>query len=172
MLLPAADRQVLTLPPGAVVLASSPTAPYELWCCSSNVLASQFHLEFDEPLVVDKIWTRLTSIGRLDSEQAAHSKAALEAGGQHNVQMLQVGTGGWWDGALLRAAAPATAWRMLREAHNSWKFAAHTVRYFLDIGRCPFSTCVCVCLCTDVSPVNRLSSTSSGTASSDQQLQV
>lgn len=82
--------QVLTLPPGAVVLASSPTAPFELWCYGSNVLASQFHLEFDEPLVVEKIWTRLSSIGRLDSAQAAASKAALEAGGQHNVQMLQV----------------------------------------------------------------------------------
>lgn len=82
--------QVLTLPPGAVVLATSPTAPYELWCLGNNVLASQFHLEFDEPLVIDKIWTRLTSIGRLNSEQSADSKKALEAGGQHNVQMLQV----------------------------------------------------------------------------------
>jgi hypothetical protein len=90
-----------------VVLASSPTAPYELWCCGSNVLASQFHLEFDEPLVVEKIWNRLSSIGRLDSQQAAASKAALEAGGQHNVQMLQVwgaagGFGVGWEGRYSR----------------------------------------------------------------------
>lgn len=82
--------QVLTLPPGAVVLASSPTAPYELWCYGNNVFASQFHLEFDEPLVIDKIWTRLTDIGRLNSEQSVASRKALEGGGQHNVQMLQV----------------------------------------------------------------------------------
>jgi len=72
------------------VLASSPTAPYELWSWGDNVLASQFHLEFDEPLVVDKIWTRLTDVGRLDSQQSVQSKRVLEAGGQHNVQMLQV----------------------------------------------------------------------------------
>jgi hypothetical protein len=85
------------LPPGAVVLATSPTAPYELWCLGSNVLASQFHLEFDEPLVIDKIWRRLSSIGRLNSEQSAESRKVLEAGGQHSVQMLQVcmlGVGG------------------------------------------------------------------------------
>jgi GMP synthase-like glutamine amidotransferase len=73
-----------------VVLASSPTAPYELWCWGANVLASQFHLEFDEPLVIHKIWTRMTDIGRLDARQSADSRAALEAGGQHNMQMLQV----------------------------------------------------------------------------------
>lgn len=82
--------QVLSLPPGAVVLATSPSAPYELWAWGSNVLASQFHLEFTEPLVLDKIWTRLRDVGRLDSQQAEHSRRTLEAGGQHNVQMLQV----------------------------------------------------------------------------------
>jgi GMP synthase-like glutamine amidotransferase len=82
--------QVLTLPPGAVVLASSPTAPYELWCWGSNVLASQFHIEFDESLVLDKIWTSLTDVGRLNAQQSAESRRVLAAGGQHSVQMLQV----------------------------------------------------------------------------------
>jgi hypothetical protein len=108
--------QVLTLPPGAVVLATSPTAPHELWCLGTNVLASQFHLEFDEPLVLDKIWTRLSSIGRLNSEQSAESRKVLEAGGQHNVQMLQVwmllclwGEGGnmWTCWLATRVALPA-----------------------------------------------------------------
>jgi GMP synthase-like glutamine amidotransferase len=87
---------VLTLPPGAVVLASSPTAPYELWSWGTNVLASQFHIEFDEPLVLDKIWTSLTNVGRLTAQQSADSRRVLEAGGQHSVQMLQVcgGDGG------------------------------------------------------------------------------
>lgn len=77
------------------MLASSPTAPYELWCWGSNVLASQFHLEFDEAIVLDKIWTRLSSIGRLDSQQSVDSRARLEAGGHHSAQMLQVGEVVW-----------------------------------------------------------------------------
>lgn len=85
--------QVLTLPPGAVVLASSPTAPFELWCWGTNVLASQFHIEFDESLVLDKIWTSLTDVGRLNAQQSEDSRRVLAAGGQHSVQMLQVRAG-------------------------------------------------------------------------------
>jgi GMP synthase-like glutamine amidotransferase len=49
-------QQVLQLPPGAVLLATSHTAANELWSWSPNILASQFHVEFDEPLVLQKIW--------------------------------------------------------------------------------------------------------------------
>lgn len=82
--------QVLTLPPGAIRLATSPTAVNELWCYGPNVLASQFHLEFDEPLVLEKIWKTLRDVGRLDEQQAAESRRVLEAGGQQNAGMLQV----------------------------------------------------------------------------------
>jgi hypothetical protein len=54
------------------------------------VLASQFHIEFTEPLVLDKIWPRLTDNSRLTPEQSAASRAMLEAGGQHNAQLLKV----------------------------------------------------------------------------------
>uniref|UniRef100_A0A383VEN3 Glutamine amidotransferase domain-containing protein n=1 Tax=Tetradesmus obliquus TaxID=3088 RepID=A0A383VEN3_TETOB len=82
--------QVLQLPPGAVLLASSPTAPNELWSWGPNILASQFHVEFDEPLVLQKIWTTLKHVGRLDDGQAECSRRVLEAGGQMNAAMLQV----------------------------------------------------------------------------------
>lgn len=85
--------QVLTLPPGAIRLATSPTAVNELWCYGPNVLASQFHLEFDEPLVLDKIWKTLKDVGRLDEQQAEESRRVLEAGGQQNASMLQVRLG-------------------------------------------------------------------------------
>ncbi|WIA15461.1 hypothetical protein OEZ85_002103 [Tetradesmus obliquus] len=82
--------QVLQLPPGAVLLASSPTAANELWSWGPNILASQFHVEFDEPLVLQKIWTTLKDVGRLDDGQAECSRRVLEAGGQMNAAMLQV----------------------------------------------------------------------------------
>ncbi|WIA35658.1 hypothetical protein OEZ86_004070 [Tetradesmus obliquus] len=82
--------QVLQLPPGAVLLASSPTAANELWSWGPNILASQFHVEFDEPLVLQKIWTTLKDVGRLDAGQAECSRRVLEAGGQMNAAMLQV----------------------------------------------------------------------------------
>jgi GMP synthase-like glutamine amidotransferase len=81
---------VLQLPPGAVLLASSPTATNELWCWGPNILASQFHVEFDEPLVLQKIWATLKDVGRLDEGQAERSRAVLEAGGRMNASMLQV----------------------------------------------------------------------------------
>jgi hypothetical protein len=83
--------QVLQLPPGATLLATSPTAVNELWCWGPNILASQFHVEFDEPLVLEKIWASLKDIGRLDAQQAERSRQVLEAGGQMNANMLQVG---------------------------------------------------------------------------------
>lgn len=55
-----------------------------------NILASQFHVEFDEPLVLQKIWTTLKDVGRLDDGQAVCSRRVLEAGGQMNAAMLQV----------------------------------------------------------------------------------
>lgn len=82
---------MLQLPPGAVLLASSPTAANELWSWGPNILASQFHVEFDEPLVQQKIWTTLKDVGRLDDGQAECSRRVLEAGGQMNAAMLQVG---------------------------------------------------------------------------------
>jgi hypothetical protein len=83
--------QVLQLPPGAVLLATSPTATNELWSWGPNILASQFHVEFDEPLVLQKIWATLKDVGRLDTQQAEDSRRVLEAGGQMNASMLQVG---------------------------------------------------------------------------------
>jgi GMP synthase-like glutamine amidotransferase len=83
-------EQVLQLPPGAVLLASSPTARNELWSWGPNILASQFHVEFDEPLVLQKIWATLKDVGRLDDQQAEGSRRVLEAGGQMNANMLQV----------------------------------------------------------------------------------
>lgn len=85
-----APAQVLTLPPGAIRLATSPTAINELWCYGPNILASQFHVEFDEPLVLEKIWQSLKDNGRLDVRQAEESRRILEAGGQQNLNMLQV----------------------------------------------------------------------------------
>jgi GMP synthase-like glutamine amidotransferase len=84
---------VLRLPPNAVTLAASATAPHELWALAPNVLCSQFHLEFDEAIVLRKIWARLCASeyggnGRLDAQQSAASRAVLEAGGHHSAAML------------------------------------------------------------------------------------
>jgi GMP synthase-like glutamine amidotransferase len=84
-------QQVLQLPQGAVLLATSPTATNELWSWGPNILASQFHVEFDEALVLQKIWATLRDVGRLDERQAEESRRVLEAGGQMNASMLQVG---------------------------------------------------------------------------------
>jgi hypothetical protein len=79
-----------------VLLATSPTATNELWSWGPNILASQFHVEFDEPLVLQKIWATLKDVGRLDEGQAEDSRRVLEAGGQMNASMLQVGNPMLW----------------------------------------------------------------------------
>lgn len=81
---------MLELPPGAIRLATSATAANELWCYGPNILASQFHVEFDEPLVLEKIWASLKAVGTLDEQQAEESRKILEAGGQQNANILQV----------------------------------------------------------------------------------
>ncbi|KAF8057940.1 GGP4 [Scenedesmus sp. PABB004] len=82
--------QVLALPPGAVRLATSPTAANELWAWGPNVLASQFHVEFDEPLVLQKIWATLRDAGRLSPEQAEASRRSLAGGGAQSARALRV----------------------------------------------------------------------------------
>lgn len=85
-----------------MLLASSPTAANELWAWGPNILASQFHVEFDEPMVLQKIWTTLKDVGRLDAQQAEASRRVLAAGGQMNASMLQVRNRGVRAPVLLR----------------------------------------------------------------------
>lgn len=69
--------QVISLPPGALTLASSATAAHELWALPPNVLAFQYHVEFCQSLAYQKIWSALSANGRLDVQEAAASEQAL-----------------------------------------------------------------------------------------------
>ena len=55
--------QVLVLPEGAVLLGTSPTAPFEVWSYGSNILALQGHCEFDCATALAKIHTPLSASG-------------------------------------------------------------------------------------------------------------
>jgi GMP synthase-like glutamine amidotransferase len=75
---------VLALPPGAVTLATSSTAAHELWAYGANVLAFQFHLEFDGQLAHEKIWPAIKAAGRwggrLQRDAGCRLKGGAEAG--------------------------------------------------------------------------------------------
>jgi hypothetical protein len=53
--------QVLDVPPGAQLLASSPTARMEMWSYGSHVLAFQFHPEMTCGVVLEKIFPSVQS---------------------------------------------------------------------------------------------------------------
>ncbi|GIM03798.1 hypothetical protein Vretimale_8487, partial [Volvox reticuliferus] len=72
--------QVLTLPPGASLLATSGTAAHEMWALDNRCLAFQFHPELTPDLVYDKIWTALSASGRLSPEEAAVAEQQLKGG--------------------------------------------------------------------------------------------
>ena len=55
--------QVLELPGGAELLASSQTAPYEIWSFQDRVLAIQGHPEMVPEDMLQKIWPFLSSNG-------------------------------------------------------------------------------------------------------------
>lgn len=55
--------QVLALPDGAVLLATSPTAPFEVWSYGDNMLALQGHCEFDPGHALRLIHAPLTANG-------------------------------------------------------------------------------------------------------------
>ena len=55
--------QVTALPPSATMLASSPTAPYEMWSLGDGILAVQGHPEFSAQLVLDKVYPTMVERG-------------------------------------------------------------------------------------------------------------
>ena len=55
--------QVLGLPEGAELLASSQTAPNEIWTYQDRVLAIQGHPEMPSQEALQKIWPFLSSNG-------------------------------------------------------------------------------------------------------------
>ncbi len=55
--------QVLRLPAGAQLLATTPTSPLDIWGYGNRLLALQGHPEFNCPLVVEKILQPLSAIG-------------------------------------------------------------------------------------------------------------
>ena len=55
--------QVLELPEGAQLLATSQTAPYEIWSFQDRVLAIQGHPEMVPEDMLQKIWPFLSSNG-------------------------------------------------------------------------------------------------------------
>ncbi|KAG1656382.1 hypothetical protein FOA52_011007 [Chlamydomonas sp. UWO 241] len=70
--------QVLELPPGARLLASSSSAPIEMWLLPGRAIAFQFHPEFPCPtLAMEKIHPFLAANGTLSPEEAAESQASL-----------------------------------------------------------------------------------------------
>ncbi|GLC34427.1 hypothetical protein PLESTB_000729900 [Pleodorina starrii] len=97
--------QVLALPPGASLLATSGTADHEMWALGKRCLAFQFHPELTPDLVYDKIWSAVTANGRLDAEEAAVAEAQLKAGpGAVDSDLFQQALA-----AFLRAPAPEPA---------------------------------------------------------------
>ena len=56
--------QILALPKGAVLLATSPTAPFEAWSYGPNILALQGHCEFEAQTTLEKIHATLTVNGQ------------------------------------------------------------------------------------------------------------
>lgn len=70
-------EQILALPKGAVLLGTSPTAPFEFWSYGANILALQGHCEFDCETTLKKIHAPLTANKRLSPEQSELSAQAL-----------------------------------------------------------------------------------------------
>ncbi|EIE24368.1 hypothetical protein COCSUDRAFT_83672 [Coccomyxa subellipsoidea C-169] len=70
--------QVLELPEAAQLLATSATAPNEVWTVGDRLLAIQGHPEMAPQEALSKIHATLASNGRLSEEEAAASRAALE----------------------------------------------------------------------------------------------
>ena len=70
--------QVLQMPPGAFVLATSATAHCEMLTIPGVVLSCQGHPEFPgTDVVIEKIHSALSASGRLDKEESAASLASL-----------------------------------------------------------------------------------------------
>jgi GMP synthase-like glutamine amidotransferase len=69
---------VSRLPPGAVLLASSPSCAHEAFALGRNVLALQCHPEFDLGVVADKLWPGLVEQRhRLSATEAADARASF-----------------------------------------------------------------------------------------------
>ena len=71
------DLQILALPKGAVLLATSSTAPFEAWSFGPNILALQGHCEFDAKTTLEKIHAPLTNNGYDDKSMANVSRMIL-----------------------------------------------------------------------------------------------
>ena len=71
---------VVTLPNGAVLLASSPTAPNEMWSLGEDVLAVQGHPELDGKAALTKI---LPHVRTLSEESKASAKSSLRLDVDH-----------------------------------------------------------------------------------------
>ncbi|CAL8462667.1 g2200 [Coccomyxa elongata] len=82
--------QVLELPPGAELLASSATAPNEVWTLGDRVLAFQGHPEMAPEEMLAKVHSTLSSNGRLSDEEAAASRAALEGTPPDNATIRRI----------------------------------------------------------------------------------
>jgi GMP synthase-like glutamine amidotransferase len=85
------------LPPGAVVLASSPRTPFEIFTLGERVLCLQGHPEMDNDMVSELLEKRL-KIGLFDEERAAEGRASLQQ--QPHRAFLQ----GWLRAYLHEAA--------------------------------------------------------------------
>lgn len=72
--------QLVELPPGATLLASSPTAVHEMFTWGGTVLAFQFHPEMDCTLAYEKILPAVSKSGRLSAEESAASEDSLLKG--------------------------------------------------------------------------------------------
>ncbi|DBA92467.1 TPA: hypothetical protein ACH3X1_002700 [Trebouxia sp. C0004] len=70
-------EQILALPKCAVLLGTSPSAPFEFWSFGCNILALQGHCEFDCETTLKKIHAPLTASKRLSPEQSELSAQAL-----------------------------------------------------------------------------------------------
>ncbi len=64
-------------PPGAVVLASSPRTPVEIFTLGERVLCLQGHPEMDNAMVSELLEKRL-ALGLFDAERAAEGRASLQ----------------------------------------------------------------------------------------------
>ncbi|KAL0020383.1 hypothetical protein WJX79_002660 [Trebouxia sp. C0005] len=77
MIIQSHGEQILALPEGALLLGTSPTAPFEFWSYGTNILALQGHCEFDCETTLKKIHAPLTANKRLSPEQSHLSAQAL-----------------------------------------------------------------------------------------------
>lgn len=100
---------VLSLPPGAVALASSPTAVVECWTNSGgNVLAVQGHAELSREEMLEKIWPAITAAGRLTPAQAEESRRSL-ADDPHDGMLVRLLFRRFMEGHSLLGVEPAAA---------------------------------------------------------------